>query len=80
MNAKYYYYKDIHGITHRYLMASDYDTPEKHENMSRIIDEKMHECSMYECKYIFSGCDRVYKKPIDKKDNRRCIEYKHKNL
>lgn len=79
LNKRYNYYTDIKGVRHKYLMCSDYDTPDKREKMDKSLDSQMHECSMYECKHIFSGCNRRYKRPTALKDERRCTEYKHKN-
>lgn len=74
------FYWNIKGELVKYRMCSDYDTPKEREKSNMNLDIIMHECSMYECKFIFSGCNRKFKKQFDKKDNRKCTEYKHKNL
>jgi len=74
------YYHNIQGDLVRYEMTSDYDTPESREQIDRDLDFQMHECVMYECKFIFLGCNRKFKAPNNKKDMRKCVEFKHKNL
>jgi hypothetical protein len=79
VQPEYNHYVNIRGEIHKYVMNSQFDIPEERKKTDRNIDVNLHECLMYECKFIFSGCDRNYKKPIIKSDKRKCVEYKHKN-
>lgn len=59
------------------IMRHYYD-PEIQDQMKKTSDALFGECTLTECK-SFITCDHKYRKPTDKKDIRRCVEFKHYN-
>lgn len=68
--AKYNYYEDYKGDQHRYLMYSDYDTPSKRKQRSKLNAHK--KCGLTTC-YKYKECDLTQVK----EEGKKCINYKH---
>lgn len=67
--GKYNYYKDARGITRKYLMASDEDTPDIHRK--RSIQREHSKCALLSCKY-YKTCN--HNQVVGEKV--KCINYK----
>ena len=59
------------------IMRHYYD-PEIQDLMKKTSNALFGDCTLTECK-SFITCDHRYRKPTERNDLRKCIEYKHHN-